>query len=81
MKPSEFKEIKKVFKKEQKRWESLKVGDIIYDAQARWGDMDYHKMIIDEIDPEERQVKAHDVSGDHSATLKGFLTETEFNKS
>ena len=55
MKPKEFAEIKKRFEQDQSRWESLSVGDVIYDEQARGGwDMDYHKMIIDSINIEER---------------------------
>ena len=79
MKPAEFLEIKERFEKDQARWESLNVGDIIYDEQSRWGDMDYHKMEIDSIDVEERVLEAHDVSGDHKGTLTFFLTEKEFN--
>jgi len=80
MKPSEFREIKQKFIKEQKFWESLKVGQTIYDEQSRWFDFDYHEMIIDEIDVENRCVKARDVYGTHRATLHGFLTEEQFNK-
>lgn len=80
MKPKEFQEIKEKFEEEQKRWESLKVDDIIYDSVARWGDMDYHKMSIDSIDIEERIINAHDVEGDHREELGGFITEEEFNE-
>ena len=80
MKPKEFYEIMVKFVEDDKRWRAMKVGDTIYDEQTRWGDIDYHKMIIDEIDIEERQIKAHDVGCEHSATLRGFLTQEEFNK-
>jgi hypothetical protein len=80
MKPREFSKIMTEFVEEDKRWRALKVGDIIYDEQGKGMDMEYHKMIIDEIDLEERQVKAHDVVGYHKVTLCGFLTQQEFDK-
>jgi hypothetical protein len=83
MKPREFLKIMMEYVDEDRRWRALSVGDIIYDAQARWGDTDYHKMIIDEINLEEREVIAHDASpvvNFHNAKLSGFLTEKEFNK-
>jgi len=80
MKPAEFYEIMIRFVDEQKRWKSLNIGDIIYDAQCRYGDIDYHKMKILEIDIDERTIKAHDVTGNHQDTLHGFLTEEEFKK-
>jgi len=79
MKPAEFSEIMIRFVEEQKRWKALKIGDIIYDSQPRGGEMDYHKMEIDAINVDERVVMAHDVEGSHHDTLKGFLTEKEFN--
>jgi len=78
MKPAEFSEIMIRFVEEQKRWKALKIGDIIYDSQARGGEMDYHKMEIDAINVDERVVMAHDVEGSHRDTLSGFLTEEEF---
>jgi hypothetical protein len=80
MKPKEFNKIMMEFVIEDKRWRALKIGDIIYEAIARGGEMDYHKMKIDEINLEEREVKAHDVEGDHKDTLSYFLTEAEFKK-
>lgn len=80
MKPSEFNEIKERFEKEQARWESLNVGDIIYDEQARGFDFDYHKMKILEINMDERVVLAEDVVGSHIAELSHFFTETEFEE-
>lgn len=80
MKPVEFYEILIRFVEEDKRWRALKVGDIIYDEQARSFEFDYHKMVIDSIDIDERKVIAHDVEGGHSATLSYFLTELEFVK-
>jgi hypothetical protein len=83
MKPREFLKIMMEYVDEDRRWRALKVGDTIYDVQPRWGDTDYHKMIIDEINLEEREVIAHDadtVVKFHNAKLSGFLTEKEFNK-
>jgi hypothetical protein len=83
MKPKEFYEIMQEFVNEDKRWRALKVGDTIYEAVGRGDIMDYHKMIIDEINLEEREVVAHDASPVikfHNATLGGFLTQKEFNK-
>lgn len=83
MKPREFQEIKERFKKEDKRWKALKVGDTIYDAQPRWGDMDYHKAEIKEINLEERYVIAYDradrINPNKEIKLFGFLTQEEFN--
>lgn len=79
MKPKEFYQMMELFVKDDKRWRALKVGDTIYDEQPRHGDIDYHKMIIDEINLDEREVIAHDAEGDHKATLGYFLTEEEFN--
>jgi hypothetical protein len=79
MKPAEFSEIMIDFVEEQKRWKSLKVGDVIYDEQPREFEFDYHKMKILEINIEERVVLAEDIAGDHIAELSYFLTEEEFN--
>jgi len=80
MKPKEFDKLKSDFEKEQKYWESLKIGDIIYDEQTRYFDIDYHKMVIDSINIEKREVVAHDVDGTHRDTLQYFLTKKEFKK-
>ena len=72
MKPVEFYKILITFIEEDKRWRALKVGDVVYDEQSRSFEFDYHKMVIDEIDVDERQIKAHDVEGGHSATLGYF---------
>ena len=80
MRPKEFYEILIRFVEEDKRWRALKVGDTVYDSQARGGEMDYHKMQIDTINIDERQITAHDVEGSHIATLSGFLTQNEFIK-
>lgn len=79
MKPKEFYEIMENFVKEEKRWRSLNIGDIIYESICRGFDFDYHKMKIDEINVEEREVKAHDVEGSHKATLSCFFTQEEFD--
>lgn len=78
MKPAEFNEIMIAFVEEQKRWKTLKVGDIIYDEQARGCEFDYHKMKITSINVDERRVQASDVTGGHYDTLGYFLTEAEF---
>lgn len=80
MKPREFHKIMQEFVDEDRRWRALKKGDTIYDEVGRGDVMDYHKMIIDSINLEERYVVAHDAEGDHTATLSGFLTEKEFKK-
>jgi hypothetical protein len=80
MKPKEFYKIMYDFVEEDKYWRALQVGDTIYDVQARGGEVDYHEMKIDNINLEERYVVAHDVEGDHIATLNYFLTQAEFDK-
>lgn len=83
MKPREFQEIKERFEKEDKRWKSLKVGDTIYDQQARFIDFDYHEAEIKEINLEERYVIAYDrassLNPNKEIRLSGFLTQEEFN--
>ena len=80
MKPREFTKIMYDFVEEDKRWRALEVGGIIYDEQSRGMENDYHKMKIMSINLEERTVYAHDVVGNHVATLTHFLTEAEFDK-
>ena len=80
MKPKEFFKIMQEFVDEDRRWRALKVGDTIYEPVAREIEFDYHKMIIDNINLEERYVFAHDAEGDHKSTVSGFLTEFEFMK-
>jgi hypothetical protein len=80
MKPKEFFKIMQEFVDEDRRWRAFKVGDTIYDEQSRGFENDYHKMIIDKINLEERYVVAHDAVGDHTTTLGCFLTEEEFKK-
>ena len=75
MKPRDFFKIMSDFVENDKRWRALEVGSIIYEDVARGGEIDYHEMMIDEINLEEREVKAHDVVGEHKATLSYFLTE------
>lgn len=80
MKPKEFYEIMTRFVEEDKRWRTLEVGDIIYNARVRWGDINYQKMVIDSIDVDERQITAHDVEGSNTVTLREFLTQNEYIK-
>ena len=80
MKPREYDSIKKSFVKEQKRWKSLKVGDIVYEAMCAGMEFEYAKMVIKKINIEERKIIAEDVSGNHRATLTAFMTENEFKK-
>jgi len=80
MKPAEFYKIMEKFVEEDKRWRSLKVGDLIFDEQPRWFENDYHEMRIEEIDLDEREIKAHDTSNpNYVRTLGLFLTQEEFN--
>ena len=81
MKPKEFYEIMKDFVEEQEFWESLKVGDVIYDEQPGGLMMDYFKMIIDSINVEERYVVAHDDEyPDRIRTLTSFITQELFER-
>jgi hypothetical protein len=80
MKPKEFYKIMEDFIIEDKRWRALKIGDAIYEAVGRGFDTDYHKMIIDKIDIEERTVYGHDAQGNHASTIGNFLTGFEFIK-
>lgn len=77
MKPKEFEE-------EQKYWESLRRGDVIYDVQYRFFDVDYHKAIIKEINIDERYIIAYDVSSnvypDNEIKLTSFITQEEFDR-
>ena len=80
MKPKEFLKIKTDFQKEQKYWEALKIGDIIYEEVSRSFEFDYHKAIIKEIYIDDRYIIVEDISVTPSKTKKYsyFLTETEF---
>ena len=80
MKPREFYKIMEEFAEEEKFWRRLKIGQTIYEEVGRGDGFDYHKMVIDSINIEERYVVAHDVVGDHTTTLHGFLTEEMFEK-
>lgn len=80
MKPKEFYKIMEEFVEEDKFWKALKKGDIIYEERCAGMEFEYCKMKIDSINIEERYVVAHDVGGDHTATLFGFITEEMFNK-
>lgn len=82
MKPKDFYKIMYDFVVEDRHWRALKVGDTIYDEQPG-GLEDYHKVIIDEINLEERYIIAHDASPVikfHNAKLEYFLTQDEFNQ-
>lgn len=80
MKPKEFYKIMEEFVEEEKFWRGLKKGQTIYQEVGRGDSFDYHKMKIDGINIEERYVVAHDVEGDHTATIYGFITEEMFEK-
>jgi hypothetical protein len=86
MKPKEFYKIMQEFVDEDKRWRALQVGGVIYEEVGRGMDFDYHKMIIDVIDLEERIVMAHDAEtpfqhplNQKKTSVSNFLTEKEFN--
>jgi hypothetical protein len=79
MKPKEFQKIMKDFVEEQEFWESLNVGDVIYDEQPAGIEFDYFKMIIESINIEERYVVAHDDEyPDRIRTLTSFITQEMF---
>lgn len=81
MKKSEFEEIKKKFEAENKRWEKLKVGQSVYESVARWFDMEYFEIIIDEINVDERYIVGRDQSqGGKKVTLSGFDTVEELKE-
>lgn len=62
MKKSEFQEIKKKFEAENIRWNKLKVGQSVYESVARFWDMEYFEVIIDEINVDERFIIGRDQS-------------------
>lgn len=62
MKTKKFKRIKKNYKKEQKRWNNLKVGQFIYIEFPRFIEMEYFLCIIEHINVDEREVKVLDLS-------------------
>lgn len=87
MKPREFLKIMIEYADEDRRWNTLKVGDVIYEELCAGMEFEYAKMIIDEIDLEERIVMAHDAEtpfkhplNQKKKPLASFLTEEEFNK-
>lgn len=78
MKPSEFKEIKEKYLKEQKRWKSLKVGDKVYETG---NDRDLFEIIIKQISVKERYIIGIDKSqNDKKVKLYGFYTTKELKE-
>jgi len=82
MKPKEFYEIMGRFVEEEKRWRALNEGDVIYEERCGGIDFDYFKMIIREINIDERLVTVIDTSMRIPTTKKisSFLTQQEFDK-
>ena len=80
MKPREFYKIMEDFVYEDKRWRALKVGDTIYEERCGGMEFEYCKMIIEEIDLEERLVTVRDTSLSIPTTKKisSFITEKQF---
>ena len=78
MSPNEFKKIKEKFEKEQLYWESLKPGMIVYEAFARFFDMEYFKHKIISVNVEERILTAKDYSrGGEIVKVGSFYTIEE----
>lgn len=75
MKKSEFEEIKKKFELENARWEKLKIGQSVYESVARFWDMEYFEIIIDEINIDERFIIGRDQS-QNGKVVKLFCFET-----
>ena len=78
MTKQEFKKIENEFKKEQKRWESLKIGQSVFETGYEF---DCFEIIIDEINIDERYIKGTDLSQNKKKVkLYGFYTKEELNK-
>lgn len=82
MKPAEFYKILADFVKEDAYWRTLKVGDTVYDEQARGFENDYHEAVIKEINIDERFIIVDDLSVTPVKEKKYtyFLTQEEFDK-
>ena len=87
MKPKEFYKIMVEFVEEDKRWRALQVGDTIYEELCAGMEFEYAKMIIDEVNVDERIVKAHDAEtpfkhqlNQKKTSISSFLTKEEFDK-
>lgn len=76
MTTKEFEDMKLKFYKEQARWESLKVGDPVY--ETGW-DTDVFEIIIDQINVSERYIIGRDMSQNEKVVrlTGGFYTRTE----
>ena len=82
MKPKEFYKLMQEFVDEDKRWRALKVGDVIYQERCGGTEFEYCKMIIEEIDLDERLVTVRDISMHIPTTRKisDFVTQKEIDK-
>lgn len=81
MNKQEFLKIKKEFKKEEKRWKSLKIGQSVYESVAREWEFEYFEIIIDKINVDERFIVGKDLSQKNKVVnLRGFSTTKELKK-
>ena len=77
----EFQGIKKNYYKEEERFNNIKIGDLVWEAVPRWGDIDYHPAIVDGVNVDERCVEVIDISSKNERKrYYGFLTESELMK-
>ena len=83
MKPDEFKDIEANFKREQTRWEALKIGDSVFTTVPYGGvELDIFQYEITYIDTEERKVMGVFVHREDSIPeeLTRFYTEPEIKE-
>ena len=78
----EFEEITQEFNEEQKRWERLKVGDLVYEEDYRdpiAREFFEHEIVSIDIDNRVLTTKDHSVGGEIKK-LRGFSTVKELEK-
>lgn len=81
MNKKEFNKIKKEFEEEEKRWNSLAIGQEVYEDVFRGSDTEYFSIIIDEINVDERYIVGRDLSQENKVVrLEVFSTEKELKE-
>lgn len=77
MNKQEFEKIEKEYYAEKKRWESLKVGQKVYEEFPRFFDMEYFKLEIVEIDVDNRKAKVLDHSQNGKERIMSHFSTIE----
>ena len=81
MDKKEFQEAEKKYLFQKNRFEKIKRGNLVWEAIARGGEMDYHPAVVKKVNVDENYVDVIDVSSNNEEKIYyGFLTEQEMIK-